>query len=192
MATPEANRQPIVNGESQINGEFKPNGQSYATSKPIVNRKPLLPYPVGQFVSPSNIFQDCAAKKRSSLCETSSVPRAKRQMTSAPPPSFVNAPINIDRPVLDEELGFLAPYLSDGTKVLHLGCREGDVTKDICEEVSPNGLVYGIDLYPTNIRKANGVAGLTNVIFRRVPDMTTLPFQEDFFDVVYASDLVRA
>ncbi|KAI8633168.1 S-adenosyl-L-methionine-dependent methyltransferase [Xylariaceae sp. FL1651] len=125
------------------------------------------------------------------LVDSTSTPRAKRQMTAIVGPSSLVDPVTASPSLVNEEIAFLSLNLFSGNNVLHLGCREGDLTLTICNDVKP-GHVVGIDYSQADIRKATANAayqGVENVTFRVVQDMRTLPFEDDLFDAVFASNL---
>ncbi len=93
---------------------------------------------------------------------------------------------------VNSEAAFLLPRLDSGMSVLDCGCGPGSITLGLAELVSP-GRVVGIDLEPTMIERAKGLASeadIGNVEFR-VADIYDLPFGEGEFDAVFSSSVTE-
>ncbi|KAI1736202.1 S-adenosyl-L-methionine-dependent methyltransferase [Xylaria scruposa] len=89
---------------------------------------------------------------------------------------------------------FLDPYLMDGNEVLHLGCQDGGITFALCSKVLPTGHVFAINSPGRDTSRAKQMARTINfednITFLDISNLTRLPFGDDTFDVVYASDLM--
>lgn len=82
---------------------------------------------------------------------------------------------------------FFVPHLRPGMQVLDVGCGPGSITLGLAELVAP-GRVVGIDLQPSQIEQARGLArmrGVTNVCFE-LADVYHLPFADGVFDAAFA------
>jgi SAM-dependent methyltransferase len=82
---------------------------------------------------------------------------------------------------------FFVPHLRPGMHVLDVGCGPGSITLGLAEHVAP-GRVVGIDLQPSQVEQARGLAlmrGAANVHFE-VADVYRLPFADGVFDAVFA------
>lgn len=80
---------------------------------------------------------------------------------------------------------FVIPYLANGTSVLDLGCGPGSITADFAKRVGPRGRAVGIDRSQSVVDVAKQTWHDSNVEFV-VGDITSLPFEDDSFDIVYA------
>ena len=86
-----------------------------------------------------------------------------------------------------KEAAFLLPYLQPGLSLVDVGCRQGTITADLAEPLSP-GQVCGFDSQLEHVIRACRMAerrGLTNVIFRDGNGYEP-PFETDSFDVAFA------
>ena len=91
-------------------------------------------------------------------------------------------------PGMDGELRIALSLLelSPGDGVLDVACGPGNFTRPFAREVGPDGLVAGIDVSQTMLRRAvadTDAAGIQNVAYIR-GDAQELPFQESSFDAV--------
>jgi SAM-dependent methyltransferase len=84
---------------------------------------------------------------------------------------------------------FFTPLLHRGMRVLDCGCGPGTITVDLAELVSP-GLVFGIDLEPTQARSAQHLSKCqqTNAWFGAA-SIYALPFADGQFDAVFSHAL---
>ncbi|KAI0194080.1 S-adenosyl-L-methionine-dependent methyltransferase [Xylaria flabelliformis] len=109
-------------------------------------------------------------------------------------PLFIEPIMNRSPYDPDEFTQFLAPYLMDGDEVLHLGCQDGAISFTLCAKVHPTGHVYAINSPGRNTKRAEQMARTLHVedqvTFLDVDNLMRLPFGDDSFDVVYASDLM--
>jgi ubiquinone/menaquinone biosynthesis C-methylase UbiE len=86
---------------------------------------------------------------------------------------------------------YFLPHLKPNHRVLDLGCGPGSITADIAALV-PEGSVIGLDYGQPVIEIANAKAkelGLSNCSFQ-VGDVTSLPFEDDSFDVVHTHQVL--
>ena len=97
----------------------------------------------------------------------------------------------LDRRNATNSAGYLLPRLKPGMRLLDLGCGPGTITVGLSEAVSP-GEVHGIDMEESQVGLAQSAAetgGHSNVTFH-VGNALSLPFEDDFFDVVHAHAVV--
>ncbi|KAI8950769.1 S-adenosyl-L-methionine-dependent methyltransferase [Xylaria longipes] len=109
-------------------------------------------------------------------------------------PRLIEPIINRYKHDAEEFTKFLEGYFLDGDNVLHLGCQDGAITFRISQLVAPMGHVVGVSSPGRNTRRAKGIAKaqvLEDIVtFFDVQDLTALPFQDDTFDIVYASNIM--
>ncbi len=87
---------------------------------------------------------------------------------------------------------YLLLLLSEGDRLLDIGCGPGTITADLAELVDP-GEVVALDRAPGVVAEAAGVAaerGLTNVT-PVVGDVYQLDYPDDSFDVVHAHQVLQ-
>ena len=80
----------------------------------------------------------------------------------------------------------LLPHLKAGQRVLDFGCGPGNISVGLAKAVEP-GELHGIDIETTQIdiaRAAASAGGHDNATFH-VGDITSLPFDDDSFDVAH-------
>lgn len=70
-----------------------------------------------------------------------------------------------------------------GMRVLDVGCGPGDITSRLGSAVGPDGLVLGVDVAESMLRRAVHTASRENVGFLRA-DVRELPFPDEVFDLV--------
>ncbi|KAI0490775.1 S-adenosyl-L-methionine-dependent methyltransferase [Xylaria cf. heliscus] len=89
---------------------------------------------------------------------------------------------------------FLAQVVMSSDHILHLGCQNGAIALQIAPAIKPDGRVYGVNSPGHDTKRAKEIAeenGLDDMIsFLDVPDLTMLPFLDDTFDIVYASEIM--
>lgn len=86
---------------------------------------------------------------------------------------------------------YLLPHLKPGLRVLDVGCGPGTISVGLSKAVEP-GELHGIDMEPSQIDMARAVAsssGCENAKFS-VADATSLPFEDEFFDVAHCHDVL--
>ena len=92
----------------------------------------------------------------------------------------------LNRRSMETHAGYLLPYLKPGLRVLDFGCGPGTISVGLAGAVSP-GEVNGIDMEESQIELARAAAaagGHDNAVFH-VGDVTSLPFEDNFFDVAH-------
>lgn len=109
---------------------------------------------------------------------------------------------------VESDASFLLPYLRPTDRILDVGCGPGTITAGFCAHV-PQGYVVGVDLSEDVLREARrlqqprggdgeAVAAATAapapapggaLAFQRADLLQGLPFPDESFDVVYASQL---
>ena len=80
----------------------------------------------------------------------------------------------------------LLPHLKPGLRVLDFGCGPGTISVGLAERVAP-GELHGIDMEESQIelgRAAAAAGGHDNMTFH-VGNVTSLPFEDDYFDVAH-------
>ena len=90
------------------------------------------------------------------------------------------------RHTADSHASHLLPHLRPGLRVLDVGCGPGTISVGLARAVEP-GELHGIDMEESQIDIARSIAGAgghDNATFH-VGDVTGLPFEDDFFDVVH-------
>ena len=80
----------------------------------------------------------------------------------------------------------LLPYIKPGLRVLDFGCGPGTISAGIARAVEP-GKLHGIDMEESQVALARYIAkeGRHDNATFHVADVTDLPFDDDFFDVVH-------
>jgi ubiquinone/menaquinone biosynthesis C-methylase UbiE len=93
----------------------------------------------------------------------------------------------------DNSAGYLLPHLTDGMRLLDVGCGPGTITMDLAERVGPNGRVTALERTEDALSLAREEAarrGTTNVGFV-VGDVQALNLRDDQFDVVHAHQVLQ-
>ena len=93
----------------------------------------------------------------------------------------------------ENSAAYLLPHLTDGQRVLDVGCGPGTLTVDLARRVEPNGRVVGIDISAAVVREAAAHAAAQragNVTFR-TGDFREFEEFEDSFDVVHAHQVLQ-
>ncbi|KAL1856770.1 hypothetical protein Plec18167_009640 [Paecilomyces lecythidis] len=85
--------------------------------------------------------------------------------------------------------GFFLKDVPVDAHVLDAGCGPGTITSSFAR-VIPKGCIIGIDLSETIVEKARAQDDLPSNCSFQVADITQLPFENDFFDVVYTSQVL--
>ena len=86
---------------------------------------------------------------------------------------------------------YLLPHLRPGLRVLDIGCGPGTISVGLAEAVAP-GELHGVDMGESQIDLARAVAesvGRNNATFH-VGDVTSLPFEDDYFDVAHCHNVL--
>ncbi|KAI0199031.1 S-adenosyl-L-methionine-dependent methyltransferase [Astrocystis sublimbata] len=90
-------------------------------------------------------------------------------------------------------LDFLRPHVAPGQKVLQLGCRRGRIARELATIVGPRGFVTGVVCPGRSVQQAQEYVtgkGISNASFYNFPTLERLPFPDNTFDVVFASDIM--
>ena len=85
----------------------------------------------------------------------------------------------------------LLPYLRPGLRVLDFGCGPGSISVGLAKAVAP-GELHGVDMEASQVELARSVAeagGQRNALFH-VGDVTSLPFEDAFFDVAHCHNVL--
>ena len=85
----------------------------------------------------------------------------------------------------------LLPFLKPGLSVLDFGCGTGGISMGLAKAIEP-GELHGVDMEQSQIDLARAAArnsGCNNTIFH-VADVTTLPFEDGFFDVAHCHNVL--
>ena len=88
----------------------------------------------------------------------------------------------------DTHAADLLPRLRSGMRVLDFGCGQGTISVGLAKAVEP-GELYGIDVEAPQVEAAAAAAkagGHENTTFQ-VGDVTDLPFEDGWFDVVHCN-----
>ncbi|MBI4312952.1 MAG: methyltransferase domain-containing protein [Chloroflexi bacterium] len=117
-----------------------------------------------------------------------------RQQEGSPQQTLGWSPALVDRTArrtAQKEAAFLLPYLKPGMRLLDCGCGPGTITIGLAEAVAP-GEATGIDIGAQQIElaRANAAQSDTANVRFQVADVLKLPFEDNFFDVVYANTLI--
>ena len=97
----------------------------------------------------------------------------------------------LDRRNAEIDAAHLLPHLKPGMRILDLGCGPGTISIGLAEAVEP-GELHGIDMEESQIetaRAAAGAGGHDNAIFR-TGDVTSLPYEDNTFDVAHCHALL--
>jgi SAM-dependent methyltransferase len=93
----------------------------------------------------------------------------------------------------ENSAAYLLPHLSDGMRLLDVGCGPGTLTVDLARRVGPAGTVVGVDLSAAVVQEATAHAtaeGAANVTFHS-GDFRALNLAEGSFDVVHAHQVLQ-
>jgi ubiquinone/menaquinone biosynthesis C-methylase UbiE len=89
-----------------------------------------------------------------------------------------------------KEMGFHQLDVRVGEIVLEIGFGTGQIIKPLAQAVGVSGKVYGLDLSEgmLNVAQARiNKAGLSDRVVLKCGDAAKLPYEDDFFDVIYMS-----
>ena len=92
----------------------------------------------------------------------------------------------LDRRSAQTHAARLLPHLKPGLRVLDFGCGPGTITVGLAQAVE-SGEIHGIDAEASQIELARSAAkagGHANITFH-VGDVTSMPFEDSFFDVAH-------
>jgi ubiquinone/menaquinone biosynthesis C-methylase UbiE len=93
----------------------------------------------------------------------------------------------------ENSAGYLLPHLSEGMRLLDVGCGPGTITMDLAERVGASGRVTALERTGEALGLARDEAlhrGTTNVDFV-VADAQALDLPDDEFDVVHAHQVLQ-
>ncbi|CCE72440.1 Piso0_000008 [Millerozyma farinosa CBS 7064] len=92
---------------------------------------------------------------------------------------------------VENSLGFMLDYIKESSNILDVGCGPGTITVDLASHV-PKGHVTGIDTYEDLILQGQQKASDSKQenVFFRVASATSLPFEDNSFDVVVAHQVL--
>ena len=87
--------------------------------------------------------------------------------------------------------GYLLPYIRPGMRVLDFGCGPGTISVGLAAAAAP-GEMHGIDMEESQIELARAVAQAENQdnAFFQVGDVTSLPFEDEYFDVAHCHNVL--
>ncbi|KAI5464435.1 S-adenosyl-L-methionine-dependent methyltransferase [Mariannaea sp. PMI_226] len=96
----------------------------------------------------------------------------------------------------ESDAGFLLPYINKTDHILDVGCGPGTITTGFAKHAS-QGTTVGVDISASVLEKARELAtnanvpteGPGSVVFREGNVLESLPFDDDTFDVVFASQV---
>lgn len=83
-----------------------------------------------------------------------------------------------------ERAGMLLPRLTDGMRILDLGCGPGSITTGLAAAVAPHGVVLGVDLSVPQLTLASQVLGPGCGLVAGLAE--ALPVRAGAFDIVHA------
>jgi len=93
----------------------------------------------------------------------------------------------------ENSAAYLLPHLTDGLRLLDVGCGPGTLTVDLAGRVGPAGEVVGVDISEQVVAEATAHAdgaGVANVTFR-AGDFRDLGLPDGSFDVVHAHQVLQ-
>lgn len=102
-----------------------------------------------------------------------------------------------ERRKAESDAGFVLPFVKPTDRILDVGCGPGTITTGFISYAT-EGSVIGIDISPEVLEKAKGLAaqakilseGPGSVSFSEANVLERLPFNDDTFDVVFASQVL--
>src|SRR4051812_15439941 len=87
------------------------------------------------------------------------------------------------------DAAFVLPHLRPTFHILDVGCGPGSITAGFASHV-PQGSVTGVDISDQVLGVARERTAGVAITFQRADVLAGLPFADDTFDVVYASQLL--
>ncbi len=93
----------------------------------------------------------------------------------------------------ENSVGYLLPHLTEGMRLLDVGCGPGTITMDLAERVGPSGRVTALERTGEALDLARDEAerrGTANVDFV-VADAQAMDFPDDEFDIVHAHQVLQ-
>jgi ubiquinone/menaquinone biosynthesis C-methylase UbiE len=119
--------------------------------------------------------------------------RGRNQQPETYTHSYGNQAVRVlSQRTAEVEAGFLVPHLRPGMHLLDFGCGPGTITVGLAAAVAP-GTVVGIDIEPSMIERASGLAverGVTNVRFE-LANVYALPFPDNSFDAAFSRSVLE-
>ncbi|KAI1129427.1 S-adenosyl-L-methionine-dependent methyltransferase [Nemania abortiva] len=174
----------------------------------------LSNYQIGCTLDPAAFCQHYLAVKSDSMAHPVPLNFLKRRLSesssSSPRPKRPQVPPTEGSPCLippvavapypfDGFVSFISQFFWEDIFVLHLGCGDGRITFALADRMGPTANILGVNAPGQDTKLAEELAderygAITaedrNITFVTVPDLTKLPFESSFFDVVYASDIM--
>lgn len=92
---------------------------------------------------------------------------------------------------VENSMAFMIKHINANHSILDVGCGPGTITNDLAKKV-PNGKVYGIDTIEDLVKLGRDQAKqkqLGNVEYK-IGSATSLPFEENTFDIVFAHQVL--
>jgi len=83
-------------------------------------------------------------------------------------------------------------FIKNGDKIAEFGCGSGYFTSLLAEKVGPEGRVYAVDILEDAIKETKELIellGFNNVVFYK-GNVQNLPYEDNFFDVVFISQIL--
>jgi ubiquinone/menaquinone biosynthesis C-methylase UbiE len=95
-------------------------------------------------------------------------------------------PAELDPPALDRRLRFLRAEVRPGDRALDLGCGAGEFTAALAQD---GAVAVGVDVAEAALERAR--ARHPSLDFRLVPFDGPLPFEDNAFELVWASEVIE-
>ena len=99
--------------------------------------------------------------------------------------------VALRRHTAETSAAYVLPLIRPGFNVLDFGCGPGTISRGLAKAAAP-GELHGVDMEESQIDIARAVAdagGITNAYFH-TGDVTSLLFEDDFFDVAHCHNVL--